>query len=144
VGKHAWGSKIGPRSGKCRSSPDVTQTEISGLTLEVSFSNSLSSWNSCSRAAGGESIECVAGSVGKGAPKSQYPLKLCAGVQPELIGARCVRGRTPGGLGSGRKDGQQVLVVTNPGPAKTIELRLANMAASVPLKANSVGSLAWR
>jgi glucosylceramidase len=41
-------------------------------------------------------------------------------------------------------DGQQVLVVTNPGPAKTIELRLANMAASVPLKANSVVTLAWR
>jgi glucosylceramidase len=41
-------------------------------------------------------------------------------------------------------DGQQVLVVTNPGPAKTIELRLANMAASVPLKANSVATFAWR
>jgi glucosylceramidase len=41
-------------------------------------------------------------------------------------------------------DGQQVLVVTNPGPAKTIELRLANMAAPVPLKANSVATLAWR
>jgi glucosylceramidase len=41
-------------------------------------------------------------------------------------------------------DGQQVLVVTNAGPARTIELRLANMAASVPLKANSVTTLAWR
>jgi glucosylceramidase len=41
-------------------------------------------------------------------------------------------------------DGQQVLVVTNPGPARTIELRLANMAASVPLQANSVTTLAWR
>jgi O-glycosyl hydrolase len=41
-------------------------------------------------------------------------------------------------------DGQQVLVVTNTGPARTIELRLANMAASVPLKANSVTTLAWR
>ena len=41
-------------------------------------------------------------------------------------------------------DGQQVLVVTNPGPAKAIELRLANMAASVPLKANSVATFAWR
>ncbi len=41
-------------------------------------------------------------------------------------------------------DGQQVLVVTNPGSARTIELRLANMAASVPLKTNSVTTLAWR
>jgi len=41
-------------------------------------------------------------------------------------------------------DGQQVLVVTNTGPARTIELRLANMAATVPLKANSVTTLAWR
>jgi len=41
-------------------------------------------------------------------------------------------------------DGQQVLVVTNPGPARTIELRLANMEASVPLKVNSVTTMAWR
>ncbi len=41
-------------------------------------------------------------------------------------------------------DGQQVLVVTNPGPARTIELRLANIAALVPLKATSVTTLAWR
>ncbi len=41
-------------------------------------------------------------------------------------------------------DGQQVLVVTNTGPGKTIELRLANMAAPVSLKANSVTTLAWR
>lgn len=41
-------------------------------------------------------------------------------------------------------DGQRVLVVTNSGPARTIELRLANMAAPVPLKANSVTTLAWR
>jgi len=41
-------------------------------------------------------------------------------------------------------DGQQVLLVTNPGPAKMIELRLANMAASVRVKANSVTTLAWR
>ena len=41
-------------------------------------------------------------------------------------------------------DGQQVLVVTNPGPARTIELRLANVAASVPLKENSLTTLAWR
>jgi glucosylceramidase len=41
-------------------------------------------------------------------------------------------------------DGQRVLVVTNPGSARTIELRLANIAASVPLKANSVTTMAWR
>jgi glucosylceramidase len=41
-------------------------------------------------------------------------------------------------------DGQQVLVVTNPGQARTIELRLANMTASVSLKANSMTTLAWR
>jgi len=41
-------------------------------------------------------------------------------------------------------DGQQILVVTNTGSARTIELRLTNMAAAVPLKANSVTTLAWR
>ncbi len=41
-------------------------------------------------------------------------------------------------------DGQQVLVVTNPGPARTIELRLVNLAASVPLKADSMTTLVWR
>lgn len=41
-------------------------------------------------------------------------------------------------------DGQQVLVVTNTGPARTIELRQANMAAPVLLKTNSVTTLAWR
>lgn len=41
-------------------------------------------------------------------------------------------------------DGQQVLVVTNPGAARTIELRLANVMASVPLKATSVTTLAWK
>jgi glucosylceramidase len=41
-------------------------------------------------------------------------------------------------------DGQQLLIVTNMGPARTIELRLANMAAPVLLKANSVTTLAWR
>jgi glucosylceramidase len=40
--------------------------------------------------------------------------------------------------------GQQVLVVTNPGSARTIELRLGNMAASIPLKTNSVTTMAWR
>ena len=41
-------------------------------------------------------------------------------------------------------DGQRVLVLTNTGLAKTIDLRLADMAASVPLKENSVTTLAWR
>jgi glucosylceramidase len=50
-------------------------------------------------------------------------------------------------------DGQQVLVVTNPGPVRPIELRLADRAALVPflgnlpvlsLKPNSVTTLAWR
>jgi glucosylceramidase len=41
-------------------------------------------------------------------------------------------------------DGQQVLVVTNTGAARTIELRLTNMAASVRLKASSLSTLAWR
>jgi glucosylceramidase len=41
-------------------------------------------------------------------------------------------------------DGQQVLVLTNPGPARVIELQLANLRASVPLNADSVATLAWR
>jgi glucosylceramidase len=41
-------------------------------------------------------------------------------------------------------DGQQVLVVTNNGPARTIDLQLANLAVSVPLKEDSVTTLAWR
>jgi glucosylceramidase len=41
-------------------------------------------------------------------------------------------------------DGRQILILTNTGAARTIELRLANMAASVPLKENSVTSLAWK
>ena len=41
-------------------------------------------------------------------------------------------------------DGQQVLVVTNTGPERTIGLKLANMAASLPLQANSVTTLAWK
>ena len=46
--------------------------------------------------------------------------------------------------GAENADGQQVLIVTNGGAARTIELQLGNMAASVPVKANSVTSLAWR
>jgi glucosylceramidase len=41
-------------------------------------------------------------------------------------------------------DGQRVLVLTNTGPAKTMDLRLADMAASVDLKENSVTTLVWR
>ena len=41
-------------------------------------------------------------------------------------------------------DGQQVLVVTNRQEARSIELKLGQMTASVPLKANSLTTLAWR
>ncbi|HUJ33481.1 MAG TPA: glycoside hydrolase family 30 beta sandwich domain-containing protein [Candidatus Acidoferrum sp.] len=41
-------------------------------------------------------------------------------------------------------DGRHVLVVTNPGPARTIELRLANLAAQLSLKENSLTTLAWQ
>ena len=41
-------------------------------------------------------------------------------------------------------DGQRVLVVTNPGPARTIELGLANLTASIPLNTNSMTTLVWR
>lgn len=41
-------------------------------------------------------------------------------------------------------DGQQVLVITNPGAARTIEVRLADLAAPVSLKANSITTLSWR
>jgi glucosylceramidase len=41
-------------------------------------------------------------------------------------------------------DGQQVLVVTNRHGARTVELRQAEMAASIRLKANSLTTLAWR
>jgi glucosylceramidase len=47
-------------------------------------------------------------------------------------------------VGVENPDGQQVLVVTNAGPARTIELRLANAAAEIPLKANSLTTLAWK
>jgi glucosylceramidase len=47
-------------------------------------------------------------------------------------------------VGVENPDGQKVLVVANPGPARTIELRLANMAANVRLKENSIATLSWR
>jgi glucosylceramidase len=40
-------------------------------------------------------------------------------------------------------DGQMAVILTNPGAANTVSLRLANWAASVRLKANSVTTLAW-
>ena len=41
-------------------------------------------------------------------------------------------------------DGQRVLVLTNPGPATKVQLRLMNMAASVSLEPDSVTTLLWR
>ena len=41
-------------------------------------------------------------------------------------------------------DGQQAVALTNPGPAKTIEVRLAGLAASIPLPANSLTTLSWK
>ena len=40
-------------------------------------------------------------------------------------------------------DGRQTLILTNAGSARTIELKLAQLTAIVPLKANSVTTLAW-
>ena len=41
-------------------------------------------------------------------------------------------------------DGQKVLVLTNAGPAKTIELQLGTMAAAISLKVDSVTTLSWK
>ncbi len=41
-------------------------------------------------------------------------------------------------------DGQKVLVVTNPGPAQTVELRLGDQFARVSLKEKSLTTAAWR
>jgi glucosylceramidase len=41
-------------------------------------------------------------------------------------------------------DGEQVLVVSNPGAPRTLEVRLQNLSASVPLKSNSVTTMTWR
>jgi glucosylceramidase len=46
-------------------------------------------------------------------------------------------------VGAENPNGQRVLLVTNTGPARTVELRIANMAAPVSLKANSLTTLAW-
>ena len=47
-------------------------------------------------------------------------------------------------VGLQNPDGQKVLVVTNAGPATTIELSLANRAARISLRENSITTLAWR
>ena len=41
-------------------------------------------------------------------------------------------------------DGRYVLILTNPGAARSIELRLSTLAASVPLKEASVTTLVWK
>jgi len=46
-------------------------------------------------------------------------------------------------VGFENPDGQQVLLLTNPGPARAIELRLKDRAARIQLKENSVTTLAW-
>jgi glucosylceramidase len=40
-------------------------------------------------------------------------------------------------------DGQQALVLTNPGAARSIELRLANLTTTVSLKEKSITTLSW-
>jgi len=40
-------------------------------------------------------------------------------------------------------DGQRVLVLTNPGAARAVEVRQGDMVASISLKANSVTTLTW-
>jgi glucosylceramidase len=46
-------------------------------------------------------------------------------------------------VGFENPNGQRVLVVTNPGAERKIDLRLEDMAAEIPLKQNSVTTLAW-
>jgi len=40
-------------------------------------------------------------------------------------------------------DGGRVLVLTNAGPERTVEIRLGNQAAQIPLQANSLNTLRW-
>jgi glucosylceramidase len=47
-------------------------------------------------------------------------------------------------VGVENPDGQVVLVVTNSGAARTIELSLANLVAPISLKADSVTTIAWK
>jgi glucosylceramidase len=46
-------------------------------------------------------------------------------------------------VGFENQDGKQVLVVTNPGPSRTVQIRLAQKSATIPLSAKSVTSLQW-
>ena len=47
-------------------------------------------------------------------------------------------------VGLQNPDGQQVLVVSNAGAARTVQLQLGNTAAAVPLKAKSLTSFVWK
>jgi glucosylceramidase len=47
-------------------------------------------------------------------------------------------------VGLENPDGQHVLVVSNASAARTVQLQLGNMAASVPLKAKSLTTLTWK
>jgi glucosylceramidase len=47
-------------------------------------------------------------------------------------------------VGVENPNGQRVLVVSNAGPARMIELRVANRAAHIQLKENSLTTLAWQ
>jgi glucosylceramidase len=47
-------------------------------------------------------------------------------------------------VGLQNPDGSHVLVVSNAGAVRTVRLQLENMAASVPLKAKSLTTLAWK
>ena len=40
-------------------------------------------------------------------------------------------------------DGGKILILTNPGPARTVQVQLAGMAAAVPMKSDSVATLTW-
>jgi len=46
-------------------------------------------------------------------------------------------------VGVENPDGERVLVVTNTGAARVVELRIGNMAAQIPLKPNSLNTLVW-
>jgi len=55
--------------------------------------------------------------------------------QGDAAGLQHVAAENPGG--------QQALILTNAGPARTIELRMANLAAEIPVEENSLTSLTW-
>jgi len=40
-------------------------------------------------------------------------------------------------------DGGKILILTNSGPARTVQVQLAGMAAAVPMKSDSVATLTW-